>query len=174
MTVARLARHLAAALGLVLVAASLAGCLQMAAKPTPTPVPTPVPSPSPVPTPTPTPGPPTPTPVPTFTTYTVHSGDNLTSIARKFHTTPRSLAYWNRDTYPSLDPESPKYKPNALQVGWVLKVLPYGEYSPPPDTPDPSLEVTPEPTEYLGPPTDPPSGGATAGDSADPSASAGG
>lgn len=152
------ARHIATALGLLVVAASLAGCLQMAVRPTPTPVPTPAPTEPPPATPTPTPGPPTPTPIPTFTTHTVKSGDTLTSIAKKFHTTPRSIAYWNRDTYPSLDPESPKYKPNALQIGWVLRVLPYGLYSAAPDTPDPSLEGTPEPSEYLGPPTDPPSG----------------
>ncbi len=164
--------HLAAAVALVVVAASLGGCLQMASRPTPTPLPTPLPSPSPLPTPTPTPGPATPTPMPTFTTYTVRPGDSLTSIARKFRTTPRSLAYWNRDTYRSLDPESAKYAPNNLQVGWVLKVLPGGLYSPPPAATDSGLDVTPAPTEYLGPPTAPPSG--SPGPSVAPSASPGG
>ena len=149
--------RLGVSLVLVALAASLGGCLQMAARPTPTPVPTPMPSPSPLPTPTPTPGPPTPTPVPTFASYTVKSGDNLTTVARKYHTTARSIAYWNRDTYPSLDPKSPHYAPNKLQIGWVLKVLPGGLYSAPPEATDPGLEVTPVPTEYLGPPTEPPS-----------------
>jgi hypothetical protein len=151
-------RHRVAALGLAAAAVSLAGCLQMAARPTATPGPTPVPSPTPPPTATPSPGPPTPSPVPTFTTYTVRTGDNLTTVARQFHTEPRSIAYWNRDRYPSLDPESPKYRPDNLQIGWVLRVLPYGLYTPPPDAVDSGLEVTPAPTEYLGPPTDAPSG----------------
>jgi hypothetical protein len=168
------ARRVAAALGLMLVTASLAGCLQMASRPTPAPIATPPPTEPPPATPTPTPGPPTPTPIPTFTTYTVKGGDTLTSIGKKFHVTPRSIAYWNRDTYPTLDPESPKYKPNALQVGWVLRVLPYGLYSSPPDTPDPSLEVTPVPTEYLGPPTDAPSDAASGAPSGSPAASSGG
>jgi hypothetical protein len=87
----------------------------------------------------------------------VRSGDNLTIIARRYHTTPRSIAFWNRDTYPSLNPESSHYAPNNLQVGWVLKVLPGGAYSPPPEPTDTSLDGTPVPTEYLGPPTEPPS-----------------
>jgi hypothetical protein len=150
-------RHrLGALLALVALAVSLGGCLQMAARPTPLPVPTPSPSPPPPPTPSPTPGPPPPPPGPTFTTYKVKSGDNLTSIARKYHTTPRSIAYWNRDTYKSLDPESPKYAPNKLQVGWVLQILPGAVYSPSPEPVDSSLEVTPAPSEYLGPPTEPP------------------
>ncbi len=153
-------RHrLVAALALTVLAAPLGGCLQMAARPTGTlgPAPSPSPAPSPVPVPATTPGPPTPTPAPTFAAYTVKAGDNLTTIARAFRTTPRSIAYWNRDTHPSLDPESPRYAPNKLQIGWVLKVLPGGLYSPPPEAIDSGLLVTPAPTEYLGPPTEPPS-----------------
>ncbi len=150
-------RRLGAMLALIALAASLGGCLQMATHPTPEPPPTPEPTAPPPATPTPTPGPPTPTPVPTFTTYTVRSGDNLTTIARRYGTTPRSLAFWNRDTYPSLDPESSHYAPNKLLPGWVLKVLPGGVYSPPPAPADSGLDVTPFPTEYLGPPTEPPS-----------------
>jgi hypothetical protein len=150
-------RRLGATLALIALAASLGGCLQMATRPTPEPPPTPLPTVPPPATPTPTPGPATPTPVPTFTTYTVRSGDNLTTIARRYHTTPRSLAFWNRDAYPSLNPESSHYAPNNLQVGWVLKVLPGGLYSPPPEATDSGLDVTPAPTEYLGPPTEPPS-----------------
>jgi hypothetical protein len=41
----------------------------------------------------------------------------------------------------------------------VLKVLPGGQYSPPPEATDSGLDVTPAPTEYLGPPTEPPSVG---------------
>lgn len=154
----RSTRHrIGAALAAVVLGASLGGCLQMAARPTPQPTPTPTPSPSPPPTPTPTPAPPTPTPAPTFATYKVKSGDNLTVIARRFNTTARSIAYWNRDTYPSLDPESPHYAPNKLQIGWVLRVLPGAVYTPPPEPTDSGLEVTPVPTEYLGPPTPLPS-----------------
>lgn len=167
--------RLGTSLALVVLAASVAGCLQMASRPTSPPPPTPTPSPSPLPTPTPTPGPPTPTPQPTFTTYTVRSGDNLNSIARRYGTDARSIAFWNRVTYPSLNPESAHYAPNNLQIGWVLRILPHGLYSPSPEPVDSSLEVTPRPTEYLGPPTEPPSGSpsgsAASGSSASPSPS---
>jgi hypothetical protein len=160
-------RRAVAALALVLLAASVGGCLQVAVRPTPTPPPTPTPAPTPTPPPTPTPGPPTPTPAPTVALVTVQQGDTLTSIARRFSTTPRSIAYWNRDTYPSLDPDSPKYAPNRLQIGWVLRVQPGVVFTPTP-APEPTgsgLDMTPVPTEYLGPPTEPP---------ASPDASAGG
>lgn len=148
-----------ALLGLIALAITTGGCLQMAERPTATPGPTPLPTPTAPPTPTPTPGPPTPTPIPTFTTYIVKSGDNLTTIARRFGTTPRSIAYWNRKAYPTLDPDSPKYAPNNLKLGWVLQVQPGVVYSPsPPAQPtDSGLDVTPAPTEYLGPPTEAPS-----------------
>jgi peptidoglycan/xylan/chitin deacetylase (PgdA/CDA1 family) len=48
----------------------------------------------------------------------------LTSIARKYNTTPRSIAYWNRETYPTLDPDSNKYAPNNIQLGWKLRLIP--------------------------------------------------
>jgi hypothetical protein len=67
---------------------------------------------------------PTPTPAPTFAVYTVATGDNLNSIARKFGTSARSIAYWNRATYPSLDPDSSGYRPNVLKVGWILNIIP--------------------------------------------------
>ena len=104
---------------------------------------------TPVPTPTgPTPSPsfvrPTPTPLPTFLAYVVVRGDTLTSIARQFATTGRSIAYWNRGTYSSLDPESDDYAPNEIKVGWVLLLVPNKEVDPeePPPTPTP----TPDPT----------------------------
>ena len=81
-------------------------------------------SPSPVPVPSgPTPVPtfirPTPTPLPTFLVVVVASGDSLTSIARRYSTTPRSVAYWSRSIYPSLDPDSKAYRPDRLKVGWT-------------------------------------------------------
>ena len=67
---------------------------------------------------------PTPTPLPTFLPYVVQPGDTLTSIARAHRTTARSIAFWNRTTYPSLDPDSPDYAPNRIEVGWVLLLVP--------------------------------------------------
>lgn len=67
---------------------------------------------------------PTPTPAPTFVVYAVKAGDNLNSIARQFGTTARSIAYWNAATYPSLNPESAKYQPGLLKVGWTLQIIP--------------------------------------------------
>jgi LysM domain len=66
---------------------------------------------------------PTPSPGPTFETYKVKRGDTLSSIARKFHTTARSIAWWNRGAYPSLDPESSSYDPSTIRVGWKLAIL---------------------------------------------------
>ena len=66
---------------------------------------------------------PTPSPGPTFETYKVKRGDTLNSIAKKFHTTARSIAWWNRGTYPSLDPESSSYDPSTIRVGWKLVIL---------------------------------------------------
>jgi LysM domain len=76
------------------------------------------------PTPRPSIVPPTPTPVPTFLVYVVVKGDSLNTIAHKFGTTARSIAFWNRATYPSLDPESAHYQPNLLRLGWTLFVRP--------------------------------------------------
>lgn len=105
-----------------------------AASPTPTcspsgapsacPSPTTVASASPEASPTPSFVRPTPTPEPTFTSYVVKAGDTLSSIARAYATTPRSLAWWNRGTYPTLDPESEGYDPNHIQPGWTLVILP--------------------------------------------------
>jgi hypothetical protein len=66
---------------------------------------------------------PTPSPPPPFIAYRVKRGDSLNSIARRFDTDGRSIAWWNRGFYPSLDPESPDYDPNTIRVGWVLNVL---------------------------------------------------
>ena len=99
------------------------------------------------PTPTPSFVRPTPTPGPSFALYTVKKGDTLVRIAKKFKTDGRSIAYWNRATYPSLDPDSPKYKPDRIEVGWVLMILPN-------ETVDPEAlpELTPRPTPRPTPP----------------------
>jgi peptidoglycan/xylan/chitin deacetylase (PgdA/CDA1 family) len=79
--------------------------------------------------------------------YIVQSGDTLNSIARKFRTTGRSIAWWNRGTYPSLDPQSPDYDPNTIRVGWVLVLIPdavVDDSNPP--TPSPGPIATPGPT----------------------------
>jgi hypothetical protein len=80
---------------------------------------------------------PTPTPPPTFLVYTVQPGDTLTSIARDQGTTARSIAFWNRQRYPSLDPDSPKYAPNRIETGWELLLVPNVELDPE-DLPEPS------------------------------------
>jgi hypothetical protein len=67
---------------------------------------------------------PTPSPAPTFLTHRVQAGDSLNSIARSFGTDGRSIAWWNRGFYPSLDPDSRDYDPDTIRVGWVLLVLP--------------------------------------------------
>ncbi len=91
----------------------------------------------------------TPVPSPTPLSYVVRAGDTLLAIAKRYDTSARSIAYWNRVTYPSLDPESSKYKPDSIQVGWTLVIHPgqeVDEASPPPGpspTPVPSLQVGP-------------------------------
>jgi hypothetical protein len=76
------------------------------------------------PTPLPSFVPPTPTPEPTFLVYVVKRGDSLNTIAHRFGTTARSIAFWNRSTHPSLDPESAGYRPDLLQLGWTLFLRP--------------------------------------------------
>jgi len=66
---------------------------------------------------------PTPSPGPSFLTYRVKPGDTLTRIARRFETDERSIAWWNRGFYPSLDPDGPGFDPNTIRVGWMLNVL---------------------------------------------------
>ena len=63
-------------------------------------------------------------PSPSFFVYAVVRGDSLLSIARRYGTSGRSIAYWNRDTYPSLDPDSKDYSPNRIEIGWKLKLIP--------------------------------------------------
>jgi hypothetical protein len=59
----------------------------------------------------------TPQPSPTQLAYLVQPGDNLLSIARRYRTTGRSIAYWNRATYPSLDPDRGGLAPRAHPGG---------------------------------------------------------
>jgi peptidoglycan/xylan/chitin deacetylase (PgdA/CDA1 family) len=107
------------------------------------------------PTPSPSFVPPTPTPVPSFRPYTVVKGDTLLSIARTFSTTARSIAFWNRGTYPNLDPESDEYSPNLIKVGWTLLVIPGAVVDPqtlPDQTPRPASPepgATPIPVEPI-------------------------
>ena len=120
--------------GVLLIAAILTACVPDptnrvqpggSSTPSPTPVLTPA-----GPTPTPSFVRPTPTPQPTFFSYKVVSGDSLEKIAKKFKTTARSISYWNRATYPSLDPESGSYRPDYLKLGWVLVLIPNAEVDP--------------------------------------------
>ena len=110
---------------------------------------------------------PTPSPRPTFVSHVVESGDTLSSIARLYRTTARSIAWWNRGTYPTLDPESAEYDPNNLKIGWVLQVLPdteVDENNPPPlTTPDPDATPAPTSPPNPAPPTFPPQPTAAAG-----------
>lgn len=100
---------------------------------------------------------PTPTPLPSFRVHVVVAGETLSSIARTYDTTALSIAYWNRAAYPTLDPESADYRPDRIQIGWTLMVIPGvvidGSDLPvtsplpsPPATADPTSAATPEPT----------------------------
>jgi hypothetical protein len=77
------------------------------------------------------------TSIPTFFIYQVRPGDTLTSIARAHGTTGRSIAFWNRARYPSLDPDSSTYSPNRIEVGWELLIIPDVELDPE-ELPEPS------------------------------------
>jgi hypothetical protein len=138
------AMHTRVPAGVLAVTLILVACVPEPANRPPTEVPAPTATPVPTPAgPTPTPSfvRPTPTPQPTFLVYKVVSGDNLERIAKRFGTTGRSIAYWNRAIYPSLDPESAKYRPNYIAAGWTLLILPNKEVDPenlPPTSPLPS------------------------------------
>lgn len=137
--------NVAALLTLALV---VGGCLPAGLRPSSPPA-TPAPTIPPTPVaPTPTPVP-TPVPSPTFMLYTVVAGDSLGVLAIRFNTTGRSIAYWSRDLHPSLDPESATYDPNRLEAGWVIRIIPGGEYTVPMgpgDSPEPTATPTPDPS----------------------------
>ena len=90
---------------------------------------------------------PVPTAPPTFQSYVVKAGDTLSSIAREHGTTARSLAFWNRTRYPSLDPDAASYDPNRIEIGWVLLFVPDIEIDEddtfPEPTPTPAAEPSP-------------------------------
>ncbi len=129
------------------IAIAITACLPGSIRPTGPPAPTPVAAATAPPTPSPTPGPPTPTPGPTFRLYAVRRGDTLTRIARRFHTSTRSLSYWNRAKYKTLDPENAHYQPDRVEVGWVLQIMPNKEYVAPVDDGETGIQVTPTPDD---------------------------
>jgi peptidoglycan/xylan/chitin deacetylase (PgdA/CDA1 family) len=56
--------------------------------------------------------------------YVVKANDSLVNLGHRFKTTGRSIAYWNRKAYSSLDPDKPTYNPNLLEIGWRLTIYP--------------------------------------------------
>ncbi len=102
---------------------------------------------------------PTAVPGPTFATYVVRRGDTLSGLAARFRTTLESLAYWNRARYPSLDPDSPGYRPDRIEVGWTLVYLP-GQVVDPEHLPPASLAPSSTPVGALPLPVLPADGGA--------------
>lgn len=115
------------------------------------------PSVSATPTASPTPAAPTPTPAPTAIAYVVQANDTLLSLGRRFGTSGRSIAYWNRATYPSLDPDSAAYDPNRIEIGWTLTIIP-GVIDETP-SPGPPSSPTPAPSTFIPPAPTPPADG---------------
>jgi peptidoglycan/xylan/chitin deacetylase (PgdA/CDA1 family) len=105
---------------------------------TATATPSATPSPTSPPSPSPTPPLPSSTATPGYLIYTVERGDSLSLIAARFDTTWQSLVYWNRDRYPSLDPEQSDYDPNRIEVGWQLVVWPAVDVAYDPALPTPT------------------------------------
>ena len=145
---ARTRPALAAVLGAAL-AIAIAACLPGSIRPTPGPTPTPPPGPTTPPPPTPPRGRRRPRPGRRSSCTRSSRGDTLTRIARRFQTSTRSLSYWNREAYPSLDPESAHYRPDRLELGWTLRVLPGKEYVAPPDDGETGIQVTPTPDDRI-------------------------
>ena len=110
--------------------------------------------------------PPTPTPRPTFLVHVVVKGDSLNTIAHRYGTTARSIAFWNRATYPSLDPESANYRPDLLKMGWTLLLIPNDTVDEQ-DLPDPSETAAADAAD----PSDEASTAGDAGVTDDPAAS---
>jgi len=92
--------------------------------------------------------------------HVVARGETLTSIARRYHTTARSIAFWNRAAHPSLDPTSPKYAPDRIAVGWALQVMPNTVYDESAETEAPSVSPTPLPSLVIPPARTPAPGSA--------------
>jgi LysM domain len=142
----RTAESLRAAATGSLLALMVGACLPASIRTAPPISPTPTPTPTAIPSPTPTLRP-TPSPTPGFVEYQVKRGDTLLTIAKRFKTSGRSIAYWNRDRYPTLDPETAGYSPDRIEVGWVLRIQPGQEYVPPPDEGETGIDVTPTPDD---------------------------
>jgi hypothetical protein len=100
---------------------------------------------------------PTPAPSPTFAAYIVQQGDTLLALAVRFGTTARSLAYWNRARYPSLDPDSVAYAPDRIEIGWTLAYLPGQVVDP--DNPPSAAATAPGPEGSAEPFPTPPADG---------------
>ena len=77
--------------------------------------------------------------------YEVRPEDSLLTIAHEFGTTARSIAYWNRATYPSLDPDSPTYDPGFIRIGWKLLLIPTAVVDED-ELPEPLPTLTPSPS----------------------------
>jgi hypothetical protein len=97
---------------------------------------------------TPTPSPsgtakPAATPLPSVLEVEVQPGDSLNAIADRYDTHPRSIAFWNRDRYPNLDPQSADYEPDQIQVGWKLVIYPGQTFAEPSASAAPSGSVPP-------------------------------
>jgi peptidoglycan/xylan/chitin deacetylase (PgdA/CDA1 family) len=103
------------------------------------------------------------TPLPAFTVYPVRRGDTLLSIAARFRTSPLSLSYWNRDRYPSLDPDTTTYAPDRIEVGWRLRLIPGVEVDPEEFLPLPSESPGASPGTSPATSSSPPSTPATPG-----------
>jgi hypothetical protein len=147
-------RQLVVGAGL-LVAVVVEACVPAPAGRTAVPPPTPARSQPAGPTPSPTVAlvRPTPTPLPTFLVHTVAAGDSLGKLARQYGTTGRSIAFWNRTAYPSLDPASATYNPNDIKVGWTLQLIPGATFDGETITqaPTPTPRPTPTPPDVIGP-----------------------
>lgn len=104
---------------------------------------------NPTPVPTPRLTVPAPTPEPTFLVYNVKAGDVLEKVAKRYKTTVASIGYWNRGRYKTLDPDSAGFAPDAIKVGWQLRIHPGQttdtDYEDP--TPIPPPESPQDPTE---------------------------
>jgi peptidoglycan/xylan/chitin deacetylase (PgdA/CDA1 family) len=84
---------------------------------------------------------PIPSPSASGTSYTVRSGDSLSSIARAFGATARQLQAWNAERYPSL-----ASSPNVIEAGWILVVRGDPNVTPAPTAPPVTARPTPAPT----------------------------
>jgi peptidoglycan/xylan/chitin deacetylase (PgdA/CDA1 family) len=102
---------------------------------------------------------PTASPAATPFSYIVKSGDSLVNLGHRFKTTGRSIAYWNRAAYPSLNPDKPTYNPNHLEIGWRLTIYPGVVDDDGNGTPDASASLPPPVAPSIPPAASPPADG---------------